>query len=64
MACKTVYRFSTSTKETEKNQASETKPNCCQQADLVIPGIRHGGKHDWYRNPKTGIASQCPGPRK
>ncbi len=19
--------------------------------------IRHGGKHDWYRNPKTGVFS-------
>ena len=22
--------------------------------------IRHGGKHDWYRNPKTGIAQPVP----
>ena len=22
--------------------------------------IRHGGKHDWYRNPKTGIAERVP----
>ena len=19
--------------------------------------IRHGGKHDWYRNPKTGVVA-------
>ena len=22
--------------------------------------IRHGGKHDWYRNTKTGIAQPVP----
>jgi predicted RNA binding protein YcfA (HicA-like mRNA interferase family) len=22
--------------------------------------IRHGGKHDWYRNPKTGMAQPVP----
>jgi len=22
--------------------------------------IRHGGKHDWYRNPKTGVAQPVP----
>lgn len=22
--------------------------------------IRHGGKHDWYRNPKTGISQPVP----
>lgn len=22
--------------------------------------IRHGGKHDWYRNPVTGIAQPVP----
>jgi predicted RNA binding protein YcfA (HicA-like mRNA interferase family) len=22
--------------------------------------IRHGGKHDWYRNPITGIAQPVP----
>ncbi len=22
--------------------------------------VRHGGNHDWYRNPKTGILSRCP----
>ena len=22
--------------------------------------VRHGGKHDWYRNPKTGIAQPVP----
>ena len=22
--------------------------------------IRHGGKHDWYRNPKTGISQAVP----
>jgi mRNA interferase HicA len=22
--------------------------------------VRHGGKHDWYRNPKTGMAQPVP----
>ena len=22
--------------------------------------VRHGGKHDWYRNPKTGMAQSVP----
>jgi predicted RNA binding protein YcfA (HicA-like mRNA interferase family) len=22
--------------------------------------VRHGGKHDWYRNPNTGIAQPVP----
>jgi predicted RNA binding protein YcfA (HicA-like mRNA interferase family) len=22
--------------------------------------IRHGGKHDWYRNPSTGVAQPVP----
>ena len=22
--------------------------------------IRHGGKHDWYRNPNTGMAQPVP----
>lgn len=22
--------------------------------------IRHGGKHDWYRNPTTGVAQAVP----
>jgi predicted RNA binding protein YcfA (HicA-like mRNA interferase family) len=22
--------------------------------------IRHGGKHDWYRNPATGISQAVP----
>ena len=22
--------------------------------------VRHGGKHDWYRNPKTGISQPVP----
>jgi predicted RNA binding protein YcfA (HicA-like mRNA interferase family) len=22
--------------------------------------IRHGGNHDWYRNPKTGVAQPVP----
>jgi predicted RNA binding protein YcfA (HicA-like mRNA interferase family) len=22
--------------------------------------IRHGGKHDWYRNPKTGVSQAVP----
>ena len=21
---------------------------------------RHGGKHDWYRNPRTGVAQPVP----
>lgn len=22
--------------------------------------VRHGGKHDWYRNPATGVAQAVP----
>lgn len=22
--------------------------------------IRHGGKHDWYRNPNTGVSQPVP----
>ncbi len=22
--------------------------------------LRHGGKHDWYRNPKTGVSQPLP----
>ena len=22
--------------------------------------IRHGGKHDWYRNPNTGVSQAVP----
>ena len=22
--------------------------------------VRHGGKHDWYRNPKTGVPQPVP----
>jgi mRNA interferase HicA len=22
--------------------------------------VRHGGKHDWYRNPATGVAQPVP----
>ena len=22
--------------------------------------VRHGGKHDWYHNPKTGVAQPVP----
>jgi len=22
--------------------------------------IRHGGKHDWYRNPRTGVPQPIP----
>jgi predicted RNA binding protein YcfA (HicA-like mRNA interferase family) len=22
--------------------------------------IRHGGKHDWYRNPRTGVSQAIP----
>lgn len=38
-----------------------------KQVDLikVITGlgcelVRHGGKHDWYRNPRTGVAQPVP----
>lgn len=26
--------------------------------------VRHGGKHDWYRNPATGVAQPVPRPRE
>jgi mRNA interferase HicA len=22
--------------------------------------VRHGGKHDWYRNPNTGVSQPVP----
>ena len=38
-----------------------------KRADLIktIEGlgcelVRHGGKHDWYRNPATGVAQPIP----
>jgi predicted RNA binding protein YcfA (HicA-like mRNA interferase family) len=38
-----------------------------KRADLIkmIEGfgcvlVRHGGKHDWYRNPSTGISQPVP----
>ena len=38
-----------------------------KRADLIqtITGfgcvlIRHGGKHDWYRNPNTGVSQAVP----
>jgi mRNA interferase HicA len=29
-----------------------------EQAGCVL--IRHGGKHDWYRNPRTGESQPVP----
>jgi mRNA interferase HicA len=26
--------------------------------------IRAGGKHDWYRNPKSGVSQSVPRPRE
>jgi len=26
--------------------------------------VRHGGKHDWYRNPATGVSRQSQGTGK
>ena len=38
-----------------------------KRADLIstIEGfgcelVRHGGKHDWYRNPATGVSQAVP----
>jgi predicted RNA binding protein YcfA (HicA-like mRNA interferase family) len=28
--------------------------------DLGCQLIRHGGKHDWYRNPNTGVSQAVP----
>jgi predicted RNA binding protein YcfA (HicA-like mRNA interferase family) len=28
--------------------------------DLGCVLIRHGAKHDWYRNPKTGVSQAVP----
>lgn len=28
--------------------------------DLGCTFVRHGGKHDWYRNPTTGVAQPVP----
>jgi mRNA interferase HicA len=29
-----------------------------EEAGCIL--VRHGGKHDWYRNPKTGVAQPLP----
>lgn len=29
-------------------------------AELGCILIRHGGKHDWYRNPETGVSQAVP----
>jgi len=29
-----------------------------EEAGCVM--IRHGGKHDWYRNPTTGVSQPVP----
>jgi len=29
-----------------------------EKADCVL--IRHGGNHDWYQNPKTGVCQPVP----
>jgi mRNA interferase HicA len=29
-----------------------------EQAGCIL--IRHGGKHDWYRNPETGVSQPIP----
>ena len=28
--------------------------------DLGCEFVRHGGKHDWYRNPRTGVSQPIP----
>lgn len=28
--------------------------------ELGCEFIRHGGKHDWYRNPTTGVSQAVP----
>jgi len=29
-----------------------------EEAGCVL--VRHGGRHDWYRNPRSGIAQPVP----
>jgi mRNA interferase HicA len=29
-----------------------------EESECVL--IRHGAKHDWYRNPKTGVSQPVP----
>jgi mRNA interferase HicA len=29
-------------------------------SDLGCVLVRHGGKHDWYRNPVTGVSQPVP----
>jgi len=29
-------------------------------ADAGCVLVRHGGKHDWYRNPATGVSQPVP----
>ena len=26
----------------------------------MVAGMRHGGRHDWYRNPATGVSEPVP----
>jgi len=28
--------------------------------DLGCILVRHGGRHDWYRNPRTGVSQPVP----
>jgi mRNA interferase HicA len=32
----------------------------CQLEALGCTLVRHGGKHDWYRNQKTGMSQPVP----
>lgn len=29
-------------------------------AELGCVLVRHGGRHDWYRNPRTGVSQPVP----
>ena len=31
-----------------------------QLRDTGCEMVRHGGKHDWYRNPRTGVSQPFP----
>jgi hypothetical protein len=61
--------ISTGTSPVVRFQESEESPSSpSDEADRPDPQarrrwlllIRHGGKHDWYRNAKTGVSQPVP----
>ena len=52
---RSTFAISTATLRVVRFQASAELPN--YRSDEVV---RHGGKHDWHRNPKTGVSQPVP----